>query len=273
MKRLSSLQLPKYGICAVFVVLASLSPAFAQNPCVGAPCWEVVGTAPGGTPVLQNVLKPNGIAIKQMSLQTNLNTRVRIFEDGRILVRPVSGGILGGTPGDSATLQIQGGDFSGLASMSNYTHDWGSNIQSIVNHDNTKSFVVTYQNKDTFYVHSRGWLWANGAWFGSDRKLKEDIKPIGSALDKVLRLQGVTYHPIRESADDKSNPAEIGLIAQDVERVVPESVRTMNDGIKAVAYQNMVALLIEAIKEQQKVIDKQGKDILQLKQRLGIKSD
>jgi hypothetical protein len=235
------------------------------------PCdyWQLVGSA---TPVLGNVLVAGGTTVKQMALQTNMNTRVRIFEDGRIQVRPVSGTIPGGLgQGDAATVKIHGGDFSGLACTAFHTGDWGQNIQSIVGRQYTVSYVVNYAGHDRFYVAGAGWLYANGAWFSSDRKLKEDIKPIKSALAKVLKLKGVTYRPIQEGKAKKKNAVEMGLIAQDVERVVPESVRTMNDGVKTVAYQNMVPLLIEAIKEQQKVIDKQGKDISALKLKLSKK--
>ncbi len=228
--------------------------------------WELVGTT---AHALGNKLSPGGTVVLEIDLQTNLNTRVRILQDGKIYVLPRGGGTI--IPAPDATIQVQGGNYSGLAVMSSQNYDWGQNIQSYVTRQHTVSYVVNYNGLDRFYVAGAGWLYANGAWFGSDRKLKEDIKPIGSALAKVLKLKGVTYRPIQASKDDKQNPIEMGLIAQDVERVVPESVRTMNDGIKAVAYQNMVPLLIEAIKEQQKIIDKQGKDINALKRKLSKK--
>ena len=68
-------------------------------------------------------------------------------------------------------------------------------------------------------------------------------------LDKVLRLRGVTF--FRTDNDDKEkNRRSIGVIAQEVEEVVPELVHTnSSDGMKGVNYGNMVALLIEAVKE------------------------
>jgi hypothetical protein len=82
----------------------------------------------------------------------------------------------------------------------------------------------------------------------SDIKLKTNIETISDALNKVLKLRGVTYDRI-DSGDH-----QIGVIAQEIESVIPELVYESN-GTKSVAYSNMVGLLIEAIKEQQKQIN------------------
>jgi hypothetical protein len=83
----------------------------------------------------------------------------------------------------------------------------------------------------------------------SDIRLKSEIKPITNAVDTVKALSGKSY-----IKDDKPS---IGLIAQEVEEVMPFMVHTASDemGTKSVNYQNMVALLIEAVKEQQEQID------------------
>lgn len=83
----------------------------------------------------------------------------------------------------------------------------------------------------------------------SDIRLKSDIKPIENPLQIVQSLEGKAY-----IKDDK---ASIGFIAQEVEEVLPMMVHTADDemGTKSVNYQNMVAILVEAIKEQQKQID------------------
>jgi len=85
--------------------------------------------------------------------------------------------------------------------------------------------------------------------YSSDERLKNNITPLFGSLDKVLKLQGVSFDW------NKNTTTEIGLIAQDVEKIVPELVVTGNDGLKAVKYGNVVALLIEAVKEQQAEID------------------
>ena len=86
----------------------------------------------------------------------------------------------------------------------------------------------------------------------SDITLKKNIESIPNALDKVLNLRGVTYNRI----DIENEPRQTGVIAQEVEEVLPEVVNTDEEtGIKSVAYGNMVGLLIEAIKEQQQEIN------------------
>ena len=86
----------------------------------------------------------------------------------------------------------------------------------------------------------------------SDIRLKENIITIDSALDKVKKLRGVYYN-----RKDISLGKQIGLIAQEVEDVVPEVVKTIDDDLKtkSIAYAQLNALLVEAIKEQQTIID------------------
>jgi hypothetical protein len=85
----------------------------------------------------------------------------------------------------------------------------------------------------------------------SDERIKTNIKTIENALDKTLLLRGVEYNDIRIEPERK----RIGLIAQETELIIPEVVRTGDDGLKSIEYQNLVGLLIEAVKEQQKQIN------------------
>jgi hypothetical protein len=93
----------------------------------------------------------------------------------------------------------------------------------------------------------------------SDRRFKQNIKPIASALEKVTKLQGVTFTWNRDAYPQKFFPegAEIGCIAQDVETIIPEVVLTDKDGFKAVKYDKLTAVLIEAVKEMKRRIDAQ----------------
>tara|TARA_E500000331_G_scaffold358220_1_gene423479 strand:+ start:9624 stop:12086 length:2463 start_codon:yes stop_codon:yes gene_type:complete len=85
----------------------------------------------------------------------------------------------------------------------------------------------------------------------SDINLKKEIKPIKNALDKVCKINGVTF----QRADLETQSRFAGVIAQEVEQVLPEVVSTDEQGFKSVAYGNLVGLLVEAIKEQQAEID------------------
>jgi hypothetical protein len=85
----------------------------------------------------------------------------------------------------------------------------------------------------------------------SDARVKDNVKPIENALEKLTSLRGVSY--TRKDTDDKST--KIGVIAQEVLPIIPEVVSKDQNGNYSVAYGNMVGLLIEAVKEQQKQID------------------
>ena len=83
----------------------------------------------------------------------------------------------------------------------------------------------------------------------SDARVKENIKTLPNALESVKQMRGVTYNKIGEEKQS------IGVIAQELEEVVPQLVHTNEEGMKSVAYGNITALLIEALKEQQEQIE------------------
>jgi Chaperone of endosialidase len=98
-------------------------------------------------------------------------------------------------------------------------------------------------------LHAIGNILASGTvTANSDFKLKTNIQTIPNALQKVIQLRGVEYDRI------DMGEHQIGVIAQEVEKIIPEVVMN-NNGTKSVAYGNLVGLLIEAIKEQQKEIE------------------
>jgi hypothetical protein len=84
----------------------------------------------------------------------------------------------------------------------------------------------------------------------SDQSVKENIRPIENVIERVQKSRGVLYDRI-----DSGHKDNIGFIAQELELTFPELVVTNEDGTKAVKYQNAVAVMFEAIKEQQKQID------------------
>ena len=87
----------------------------------------------------------------------------------------------------------------------------------------------------------------------SDKRLKENIKPIESALDKAMKLQGVTFD-WKKSDSILKIKEDIGFIAQDVQKVIPELVRENEDGMLSMRHQGIAPILLEAIKEQQEQI-------------------
>jgi hypothetical protein len=98
----------------------------------------------------------------------------------------------------------------------------------------------------------------------SDRRLKTGIEPITGSLEKIQKLNGVTYY---WKDADRGRDRQIGLIAQDVESAFPEAVRTDIDGFESVAYGNLMGPLVEAVKELAGI---QKSDTSRLEERMDV---
>jgi len=101
------------------------------------------------------------------------------------------------------------------------------------------------------------------AYYSSDKSLKTNIRVIDSPIERIKKIRGVffdwTDDYIKEQSGDGQihvRKDDVGVIAQDVQPVLDEVVTTRDDGTLAVRYEKMVALCIEAIKEQQQKIEK-----------------
>lgn len=93
------------------------------------------------------------------------------------------------------------------------------------------------------------------AFYTSDERLKTNIQVIDNALEKIKDLRGVTFN-WNDLADDKDKDIrEAGVIAQELQKVLPEAVVLRDNGYLAVRYEKIVPLLIEAIKELQTEIN------------------
>ena len=85
------------------------------------------------------------------------------------------------------------------------------------------------------------------AFTTSDKNLKDDIKNIESPLDKISKINGVTFN--WSANQDTYSGSDVGVIAQEIEEIIPEAVTTRDNGYKAVKYEKIIPLLIESIKE------------------------
>lgn len=144
-------------------------------------------------------------------------------------------------------------------SKPNPGHDYNTVYLGPVHITNDTGFVGIGATSPTQKLHVNGSILATAFLYSSDRILKTNIRVLEGALDKVLQLQGVSF-------DWKATgEPSIGLIAQDVEKVYPEAVSTDTQGIKSVDYAKLVAVLIEAVKDQQAQIDALEKEVAELK--------
>ena len=98
---------------------------------------------------------------------------------------------------------------------------------------------------------TQGTVTAQNVIATSDFNLKKNINELDNSLDVIKSLRGVRY----EWKDQENVPAEIGMIAQEVEQVVPELVKKTNMGFKGIEYQKLTAILIEAVKDLSSRVD------------------
>jgi hypothetical protein len=120
-----------------------------------------------------------------------------------------------------------------------------------------------------YRLYVQGTAYATGTWATSDLRFKKDIEDIGGAIDKVMNLRGVSFLWRRDEYMEKNfDPGRhYGVIAQETQRVLPEVVREGPNGEQAVAYTQIVPVLIEAIKAQQARIEDLESRLAELESR------
>ena len=120
------------------------------------------------------------------------------------------------------------------------------------------TFTAKFQNSsltDVFTIQDNGDVRATGditAYYSSDKNLKTNIKNISNPIEKIKQIGGYEFDWKLES---EKTGYDVGVIAQEIEAILPEVVTTRDNGYKAVRYEKIIPLLIEAIKEQQQQID------------------
>jgi hypothetical protein len=211
-------------------------------------------TAPGESLTIGQNTAGNGTAYSLAILRNGTSASPGSWSSTpAIRIDDVSGDGPSSFTGGQALLQINVGRIA--------DSDTNSNNAALINcvNDNGSAFMVTakrrvgiQQTAPAYELDVSGTIRATGDVIAySDARVKENINTITDALTKVISLRGVSY--TRKDTDDKSE--KVGVIAQEVLEVLPQVVSQDDKGQYSVAYGNMVGVLIEAIKEQQKQID------------------
>jgi hypothetical protein len=123
---------------------------------------------------------------------------------------------------------------------------------------------------DTKELQCSGNITANAFSCPSDARLKMNIRPLTNSLEKLLILKGVRFEwdPNKHWVDSNSSKEEIGFIAQDVEKIIPEVVHTDAEGYKSLSYDKLTAVLVEGIKEQQAIIAQLQQENVEMKAKV-----
>lgn len=191
----------------------------------------------------------SGFSSAAIKFSTNGSERMRITSGGNVSI--------GNTQGNSrltvseTTTGIPSREFnvdtsqSGLIRIFSYDRNSGGIPLSINEPGSNVLIGTTTNNGEKLYVS--GSIRATGSiTANSDARLKKNIERIENALEKVGQISGYTYNTIYD--EDR----HAGVIAQEIDKVLPEIVNKGNDGLMGVEYGNISALLIEAIKDLKK---------------------
>ncbi len=142
----------------------------------------------------------------------------------------------------------------------------------------------TAANTDVFYVNDAGVLYNAGegrftgdliAYYSSDERMKDNIITLGNPIEKIKQIRGVSFDWNSNGpewtrgweGEPDGKKRDIGIIAQEVQKVLPEAVIERDDGYLAVDYEKIVPLLVEGIKEQQTTIEDLQSRIKKLENR------
>jgi len=203
--------------------------------------------------------KANGV--RQAYLGWNPNVFNLTLENGYNF--SINGGNVGiGTGTPSCKLDIRGSAYI----SDNLTINDGNLFVYKNAYANEMIFqVASYMTGYGFYVNGNGDAYSRGSKLTSDSTLKENIIRIKDPLKKLSGISAYSYHfknkPATSLPDsmqklikvsvEKDTATHIGLLAQEVQRVLPEAVSTDKDGKLAISYSDVVALLVEVLKQQQ----------------------
>ncbi len=146
------------------------------------------------------------------------------------------------------------GLYGGLVMRSNASDR--SVIEFVNNNSSQRQNFISVTNTNALFNAD---ITAYSTTITSDIKIKENIKDLDNSLKKILCIRGVTYN----RKNDENKKTHIGVIAQEIEKILPEVISESDDPtditsenkIKTVAYTEIIPVLIEAIKEQHKIIE------------------
>jgi len=134
---------------------------------------------------------------------------------------------------------------------------------------NSRVGIGTTNPGYTLTVNGTAWC-TSGTWTGSDLRWKKNISSLNNALERILSLQGVVYEFKTTEYPEMGfeSGKQIGLVAQELENIFPELVNTNINGFKAVAYDKLSVVLVEAIKEQQQQIESYKSQLQTLQEKV-----
>lgn len=278
---------------SAFSAAGTVAGQILQSNITGAPTWSTASyptttaintllyssAANTVTPLAtanNSVLTTNGTGVPTWSTVASMNADLTV-QNGLYLSA-------GTTYDGSAAVTIkQGGTLTENTTIThdgfNLVHNLSTTGDFAIQDAGTTAFIVDAATGNvgigniatpTHRLQVSGKVKSDGINETSDARLKKNVNAIEGALHKVMEMHGVTYNWKTDEYPERNfdKTLQFGLIAQELEKVIPELVDTDNEGWKSIEYSHIVPVLIEAIKEQQKIIDGQNSTITDLKASL-----
>jgi hypothetical protein len=175
--------------------------------------------------------------------------------------------------GDVPVYRAQGSDVGGRLSVGVDSLGAG---QITLSHDRTDGWIRSAPGSLRIHTET-GLAYINGQQVQtvspSDARLKRNVEPLANAIDKVEKLKGVyfDYDDVAERTLPRGR--QVGLIAQDVQQAVPEAVLQDKEGYLAVDYEKLVAVLVEATKDQERRLRLQQDEIERQREEIRLLSE
>ena len=204
-------------------------------------------------------------SLRKITLLIGLTTMLSYTSSGQMKVHD-DGDVTIGTLLQDGSWDMKVKSVSNVLNVeSSKTGAWAYNTRLQVHNDDIVALVVKNGGSETIKLWGDGYLECDDLYESSDERFKTNIIPLNGSLDKIMKLQGVNYELKRDVRKGK-HKRNLGLIAQEVQRVVPEVVRARgkNSDTLAIGYTRLVALLIEGMKEQQVMIEDLSSQVSQL---------
>jgi hypothetical protein len=173
--------------------------------------------------------------------------------------------------------------WTGISSQRNdYTTTWGTDLRFYTHENATNDLtyarqrmVITSEGAMGLGVtptNTGGRFEASNdiiAYSSSDIRFKENVTQIDNSLERILKIRGVYFDWIEMEKFHGNKGRDVGVIAQEVEEILPEIVTTRESGYKAVKYERLIPLLIESIKDLNKKVEDQERENNSLKSLIG----
>jgi hypothetical protein len=240
--------------------------------------YEVAGSRPWATGVGGSASTTMGVADKFFIMDKQVGA-VRFLID-------TAGNIAIGTTVPTAALDVRGAIFSN--SLVNVTNPNNSGASVFIGYDNDTPRIrwggsglgsnngIDFQDPGnlsrlrisgsgnvgigtslpSYTLHVNGSVAGNGSYIAlSDIRYKKDVQDLVGSLAKVLAIRGVSYKWIDE--EKSGSGTQYGVIAQEIEKILPDVVVTGSDGVKRVKYDDLIPLIIEAFKAEKATKDRE----------------